>query len=258
VGWGDELMAAGEAQAVSGGEKVAIVTRGGQARTHEAWIGNPVIAKPHERHQKEVINSSGARPYISGVEPDRWVWKPYKPKPCTIYATPEELTFANSLKEGFILIEPSLKSARAQDNVNRNWGWDRFQAVVDGFPADWVQFGDRNTKLLKGARLIETPSIRMAAAAMTRASAAVLPEGGLHHTAAALNLPSIVIFSGFIGPDVTGYENQVNLYGATGLGCGKRIKCLHCEKALASITPEMVIDKLREILQNKQNYGVNP
>jgi hypothetical protein len=251
-------MAAGDAQAISEGDKVAIVTKSGQVRTHEAWIGNPIIAKPHEKYDKKIVNSSGARPYIADVEFDRWVWKPYKPKPCTIYATPEEIEFAQSLEDGFILIEPSLKEDRTQDNLNRYWGWERFQAVVDGFPADWVQFGNKKTKLLNGARLIETRTIRMAAAAMTRASAAVLPEGGLHHTAAAINLPSIVIFSGFIGPDATGYENQINLYGSTGLGCGKRVKCLHCEKALASITPEMVIDKLCKILENKQNYRVNP
>jgi len=70
----------------------------------------------------------------------------------------------------------------------------------------------------------------------------------LHHTAAALGISGVVIFGGFVSPQVTGYDMHHNLFIGDGLGCGKRVKCLHCTDAMNRITPQMVIDPLRKIL----------
>jgi ADP-heptose:LPS heptosyltransferase len=87
----------------------------------------------------------------------------------------------------------------------------------------------------------------MAAATLSRARAAVLPEGGLHHAAAAVGVKSIVIYGGYISPQQTGYNLHENIFTG-GEPCGMRIPCRHCEKAMASIAPEMVMEKLKKIM----------
>ena len=46
---------------------------------------------------------------------------------------------------------------------------------------------------------------------LSGARAAVLHEGGLHHAAAALGMPAVVLFGGMISPRNTGYDVHVNL-----------------------------------------------
>lgn len=83
------------------------------------------------------------------------------------------------------------------------------------------------------------------AAALAKSKAFLAPEGGLHHTAAALNIKGVVLFGGFIAPQVTGYKIHKNIFIGDGLGCGKRVKCEHCEQAWSKIDPERIIKIMR-------------
>jgi ADP-heptose:LPS heptosyltransferase len=79
-------------------------------------------------------------------------------------------------------------------------------------------------------------------------------EGGLHHCAAALGVPAVVIRGGFIGPRVTGYAGQVDLFVESAewpLGCGVRSGCPHCAAAMESINRTMVAAALRKLLEEK-------
>jgi ADP-heptose:LPS heptosyltransferase len=108
--------------------------------------------------------------------------------------------------------------------------------------------------MLEGVEFIETPTLRHAAAIVARARAVVVPEGGLHHTAAVFNVPAVVIYGGFISPAVTGYAGQVSLFANDEkhpLGCGWRTPCDHCAKAMASITPEIVANHLETLIANR-------
>jgi hypothetical protein len=90
-----------------------------------------------------------------------------------------------------------------------------------------------------------------AAAVIARAQAVVVPEGGLHHTAAVFGTPAVVIYGGFISPEVTGYAGQTAMYAKSDehpLGCGWRVPCTHCQQAMASIVPETVADELEKQL----------
>ena len=77
---------------------------------------------------------------------------------------------------------------------------------------------------------------------LSQSRLAVLPEGGLHHAAAASGTPSIVIFGGFISPRQTGYLHQSNLFTG-GDPCGMRHRCSHCKRAMDRITVEEVLEK---------------
>lgn len=98
--------------------------------------------------------------------------------------------------------------------------------------------------------LIQTPDFWRACAILSRASAYVGHEGGLHHAAAALGIPGVVIFGGFISPETTGYDCHVNLFTG-GNACGNRTPCMHCRDAMNRITPEAVAEALIGILKGK-------
>ena len=101
-----------------------------------------------------------------------------------------------------------------------------------------------NVKLFRGA-------FREAAAVLVKALTAVLPEGGLHHAAASVKTPSVVIYGGLISPDITGYDIHTNIF--TGKKpCGSRMPCLHCEQAMKEITVEQIVDELVKIVNNRR------
>jgi ADP-heptose:LPS heptosyltransferase len=99
---------------------------------------------------------------------------------------------------------------------------------------------------LNGVKLVTTPTFRDALAVMSLADVALVPEGGMHHGAAAVGIPAVVLFGGFIPPDVVGYDTHVNLTGgATGF-CGSLDKCHHCRDALAAISVEEVYQAVKK------------
>ena len=148
----------------------------------------------------------------------------------------------------YVVIEPHIK---ANASPNKDWGWARWQALVNlRRDLDWVQPGPPGTRVLDGARHAATADFRAACGLLAGARAAVLPEGGLHHAAAALDLPAVVIFGGMTAPANTGYDSHVNLFepmnGAS--PCGRRVACGHCARAMAAIRPAAVAEQLERIL----------
>lgn len=224
--------------------KVAFRGKDGRARWHPLFDGNPRLSRDGVGAQWSE-NRSGNRPYIAHLDRRRFTWvERYECPRGEIYLTAQEQAFARG-HAGKVLIEPHIK---ARDGSNKDWGFTNWQAVVDKLPAlPWAQLGPAGTRGLRGVQFIETRDFRLACAVVSLARACVLPEGGLHHAAAAFNRPAVVIFGGFISPAQTGYPDHRNLY-AGGKPCGLRTPCNHCRKALAQITPDMVVKELKEIL----------
>jgi len=241
MGWGDELMAAGEAMSLGG--VVAIKDKNGNIRWHDAWENNPSIAKPTDKYQKFIVNAPSARPYTKSVNAQAWGWQAYRPKPAKFFFSQDELDEIAYIENNFIVVEPHLKDK--QESVNRDWGWDNFAKVTSSVEADWVQLGAKKPKMLPNTRWIQTPTPRLMAAVMSKARAVLVPEGGMHHTAAALGIKGVVLFGGFIAPQVTGYQLHKNIFTGGGLGCGKRLKCQHCVDAWDKIDPERIIKIMR-------------
>jgi ADP-heptose:LPS heptosyltransferase len=247
MGWGDEMMAAGEAQAASETQPVAILGGSGEHRWHAAWENNPCIARPGQQFSKQIVNGPGHRPYVAEFKNNRWFWKRYAPKPAQFFFSPEEL--ALEAPNDIIALEPHCK--QKAEAVNRDWRWSNWVRLAEMLRNErLVQFGPAGTRILPNVEFIETPTPRHMAARMRNAKAFVSTEGGFHHTAAALRIQGVVIFGGFISPQVTGYEFHKSLFVGDGLGCGRRERCLHCEDALKQITPEIVVAELNKILEN--------
>jgi hypothetical protein len=255
VGFGDDLMLSGEARAMQARDpRPVVVYRKGRPFWREAWNGNPRFVHPDLAsmidHQRYVLEDGIARrPYQCKAKTtaERWAWVPYRPIPGELFLSDAELNFAAPFSgRRFVMIEPHIKPGASP---NKDWGFHRWQQVVKLRPdLDWIQTGPDHVRPLSGVQFVPCPSVRHACAVLDRATAYVGPEGGMHHAAAALGKPAVVIFGGFISPDVTGYDTHRNLFTG-GTACGWRKPCKHCSEAMDKITPEDVIANLEAILE---------
>lgn len=238
MGIGDEIMCTGEARRRQETDPRPVAFRGkdGRARWHPVWANNPRISANGAGAQWSE-NRSGNRPYILEVRPDRFVWRErYDAPRGEIYFTPAEQA-VGAAHAGRLIIEPNLK---ANASPNKDWGFERWQSVVNmarGLP--WTQLGAPGTRRLRGVEWITTNDFRIASAVLAHSLGYVGHEGGLHHAAAAVDKPAVVVFGGFISPAQTGYSGHVNLFTG-GVPCGWRRPCAHCQAALRQITPDMV------------------
>lgn len=208
---------------------------------------------------QHIVNGPRCRPYIdyAAMEEDWRKVHPERPFSTKLRdarlpwrytawrAMPGELSWPRGRPNGLIVVEPHLKPGASP---NKDWGWRRWQSLVRSRRWPWAQLGPPGTRLLAGVTHVPTKSFQEACRVLSGAVAAVLPEGGLHHAAAALGVPAVVIFGGYASPANTGYEGQVNLYRAAGSPCGQRVPCGHCAEAMAAIAPEQVAEELERLL----------
>lgn len=249
MGIGDEILCTGEARKRQEIDPRPVAFRGkdGRARWHFIWNNNPRISTNGVGAQWS-DNRSGNRPYIAQVREDRFIWRPYYDCPRgEIYLSPAETVFG-AKHAGLLIIEPNIKQ---RDGNNKDWGFSRWQAVVDSAPElPWAQVVPFGGRRLRRVRHIDTPDFRQAAAVLSTSLGYVGPEGGLHHAAAAFNRRAVVVFGGFISPRQTGYSDQVNLFTG-GEPCGWRKPCAHCQAALRQITPAMVVHEARRMVSQE-------
>jgi ADP-heptose:LPS heptosyltransferase len=253
MGIGDNLLALGEARKLhkKTGKKVIIVARDGRPVKSEVFDHVPFLAQRIEGVASDyvrLLNAPGMRPYIASKTPQQWTWWAYAPHPATVVLTPEEMEFAEPYR-GMVMLEPNVK---AIGHRNKDWGaipWSQLDSAIHlDRVAEVVQCGPPGTRWLNHARRVETPTFRHAMAVLSVCRAFVGAEGGLHHAAAAVGTSAVVIFGGFISPEVTGYKAHRNLFTGTGLGCGMRVDCDHCRAAMGEITAARVLAELKEIL----------
>lgn len=249
MGWGDEILALGRAERYheATGDPVSIRAKDGKARDNILWHGNPAWSKDAK---ESIIDGPGARPYLLGFtadsrgDPVAHFNLKHRARAGRIHLTLAERDSV-TIREPFAVISPHVK-----DNASRNkqWGVDRWQQVIEGFPIPVYQLGPP-TSIIAGAQHYHTPTMRDAAAVIDRAAVVLTNEGGTHHLAAAMQRPAVVIFGAFIPPSVTGYDFHANMAVETDEGyCGRWGECEHCKLAMAQITPAMVKERAMQIL----------
>jgi Glycosyltransferase family 9 (heptosyltransferase) len=250
VGFGDEIIASGLARgARERGKRIAFGD--GHAIQWGPWCreifkGNPNIAPPGSEWAKDlewIAHYKGHRLYNKASN-GRWVWNyEFHPVPGEFFFDDIEKYVASKYARGFVVVEPNVpwhKSVAA----NKDWGDGKYEQVAQvlmdaGFHV--VQFKHRNSRrLIKGAQIVELPKFRHVIAVLQRAALYIGPEGGMHHAAAAVGIKAVVIFGGFIPPEVTGYSGHINLTGGA-KACGNITSCLHCRNAMAAIDVDDVI-----------------
>jgi ADP-heptose:LPS heptosyltransferase len=210
---------------------------------------NPNIARAGQERQPNVrwvpyykgnrlYNRSGGR---------QWLWNySFKAKPGEIYFEDREQLDKDV---NLILIEPNVPNKPCAPN--KQWPIERWQMVAKeliaaGFKVRQFEYGAPNL----AAPSTLTANFRAAAALIKSARLAILPEGGLHHAAAAVGTPAVVLFGGFVPPAVLGYDEHINLTGNTKTACGSFTPCPHCIKAMQSISVDDVLKAAEKFLCN--------
>lgn len=207
--------------------------------------GNFNIAVPgtEQRTGVEWIPFYRGHRIYNDAETGRWRWNyDFHAQPGEVFLSAPEKKYAAGLAPGFVLIEPTVPWFKSV-SANKQWSITRYQEVARRLVAtghDVAQFVYPKVTRILGVRGIRTPDFRHALAAMSRASLYIGPEGGLHHGAAAMGVPGVVLFGGFIPPSVTGYAVHTNLTGGA-QACGSLRLCLHCIAAMKAISVDEVM-----------------
>lgn len=264
MGYGDEIMATGMARgAKERGKRIAF----GDGR-HIAWSqwsepmfrNNPNVAHPGDEGDPDIewiAHYKGHRLYNRlSQNRRRWKWNlDFRPIPGELVFTENELSLSRSIPRGFILIEPNVPHQKSVA-VNKDWGHSRYKAVAKyllGNGHRVIQF-DFGSYRLPGVERVHAADFRQALTVLSRASLYIGPEGGLHHGAAAVGIPAVVLFGGFIPPQVTGYPTHTNLTGGA-TACGSLRQCDHCKVAMNKITIDEVCSAAIEHLNQNRVDG---
>jgi ADP-heptose:LPS heptosyltransferase len=266
MGFGDWVIAAGLAKGPASRGRRAAFGDGTKIRhdftTDAIMRYSPHIVWPHESLSKvtdaEWIHFyKGNRIYNKQVG-DRWIWNyEFKVQPGEFFFSTGDQMVVDKLRlpKHFIVVEPHCKrhiALRGGYLANKEWKFQNYQEAVNALWAEGhkvVQFVYGSVPRLRNAYHIETLNFRSAAAILARASAFIGAEGGMHHAAAALNVPGVTIFGGWLPPAVLGYDTHINLTGGETEACGLLKPCAHCAAALQRITPDEVIDAAHAILK---------
>lgn len=249
MGLGDWIMATAQAKEQNEKHGLRVMFTDGNRRFYDSdvFANNPRIADRLEDGEKYVAipNFPGYRPYIAGYEEGRFIWnRSFKATPGELFLTDKEKACA--LDGPYVVIEPCVKS---DSQVNKDWGWEKWQEVAKA-PFPFVQMGPKGKRLLDGVPYAQT-SFRQALGILSGASLLVTTDGALHHAAAALGVPAIVIWGGFTSPENLGYDAHLNLWsGAEPCGRWKQ-PCQHCRDALDAITPQQVIEAIGGLLEGR-------
>lgn len=219
----------------------------------EMFRNNPNIAPPGSERDADVrwIEYYKGHRIYNRQDGDRWIWNyDFRPIPGEMFFDGNEKRNSTRHGKGFVLIEPNVVAWKVS-SANKDWGRENYQQVADRMREDGcrvVQFKhDKSPPPLARVEQLKTMNFRDALAMLRHARLYVGAEGGLHHGAAAVNIPAVVLFGGFIPPTVTGYPTHANLTGGAE-ACGSLKPCKHCRDAMAAISVDDVYTAARDRL----------
>lgn len=235
MGLGDWIMATADARDVNEKYGVRVVFGDGQNKHYsEVFDRNPRIAQTLEPDEvfAWVANYPSRRPYIKQTHKYHFEFhEEFKARTGELYPSDPKTG-------GYVLIEPNVK----QDywlGKNKDWGFRNWKALVSKLDCEWYQMGQ--APYLDKKRVIKTATFNDAINHLAGARLLITTDGALHHAAAALGIPAIVLWGGVASPENLGYEQHINLWHGN-FSCGTHSKaCKHCQQALAKITVEEVL-----------------
>lgn len=259
MGFGDWIMATGQARVLKSKDpKAKILIGDGRIPHWEQWFaGNPDIVDgksigPGEA-VKWVVSCAGARPYLDydkTTSTHQVFREDHRPSPGRIMVPEgwrveaERAMKAAKVSGPFVVIEPHTKGGFGGNKVWPLKNWEKLVREY-GREFQFVQIGSKNTPTLSGVRRVVTVSPTHAFGVIEKASAVLTTDGMLHHAAAALEVPAVVLWGSRVRPEILGYPNQRNIYTGDGRSCGAIVECPHCKAGMEAITVDMVVRELR-------------
>jgi ADP-heptose:LPS heptosyltransferase len=175
---------------------------------------------------------------------------------CEIYFGDEEIHVVNKILSHhsmgkFLVIEPQ---SNDEYTVNKKYPIEKWQHVADMLLKDGhtlVQVG-RETKdhVLRGViNLTGRTSFREAAQIIQRSKLLVSSEGGLMHAANAVEVPAVILYTGFIHPTMTCYPENTDIWLGKEHGpCGMKTYCEYCSSEAALHNPDEIVEAVRSMV----------
>lgn len=264
MGYGDDIMATAQIRQarLESPDKRIWVGDGTTAMWSPVFDHSPHLCRVGSPRPGDiwVKNYTGHRPYIDYPNSvrGRCAFTDWRAEPGELFFNHiEEVASAKAMKdEGlerkqFIVVEPHIKGGFAA--TNKDWGWHNWVELMHIIYGLEVAQFDYGKPILEGAVRVATPNFRIACAVLRHAAAIVTTDGGLHHAAAALGVPGVVIWGGFSSPKNVGYDIHENIYVEDDdTPCGSRGDCEHCRAKMESIKPFIVGGCLEECLNGQR------
>ena len=249
MGLGDAIMSTAAARRMKQENPSAhvVVGNGREMSWSPVFENNPNITPPERADRSKlewVRNHAGNRPYIDYQRTsDRIVYREdFSPEKGDFFPNPTDTKFAERFYGDFVVIEPHTKGSFSG---NKEWFPAAWQAVADGLARQGrrvIQLGQGQKRGLDGVERVVTPSFRWAMAVLQKASLLVTTDGAMHHAAAAVGTPAVVLWGARTHPKILGYPEHRNLYTGKGESCGSIAPCSHCREAMGRITVGMVLE----------------
>jgi len=168
-----------------------------------------------------------------------------------IYLDEAEIT---KHKEDFEYFAIAPLGKQAFSANRKEWGFENFQNLVnlinEKTNAKIIQIGAKSDELLQNVIDERGFPIRESAAIIKNSIAFIGLEGGLMHLAKSVEKDSVIIYGGFINPEVSKYKNNINVINL--IECSP---CFTSEKphticetmlCMKGILPESVFSKIDE------------
>ena len=239
----------------------------------EVFLNNPNIAQPEELVSNFICipDYPGNRQSISYADTVTnqektaysvfaWTKDFHAPKGELFFSNDELLKVAKTvarLPRKFVVIEPNVMT---KDWINhKGWNIDNWKAVVKSAPyIPFVQLGAPQSKSFDGMAHLDTISFREACVILSFSSGYIGTDGGLHHAAAALNIPATVLWGHYSSPEVFGYKEHQNIRYSDGRGCGSiGVECPECPKSMENISVREVVDNLKKMYEKETGITEN-
>jgi ADP-heptose:LPS heptosyltransferase len=181
-----------------------------------------------------------------------------------VFLKPEEEFKAQSLLDKYGLEHKKYICFEPNSNLewtpNRRWidhYWGEFlESMQDWFDRNnleykIVQIGDKNPRLrfYDTINLCGESSFRETAYILQKSSVFISTEGGLGHLATAAYARTLMIMSGYNPEALIKYPQNTNIYECVEcFGCGLRTECPNDLKCMQLITPDKVLESIKNIL----------
>lgn len=172
-----------------------------------------------------------------------------------LYLTDTEIQQAkNKYDFPYIVICPA---GKVKFSANRKeWGIENFQKLRDlMIDHQFIQIGLKKDALLKNVIDARGVPVLESAAIIQNSLFFIGLEGGLMHLTKAVNKKSVIIYGGFIRPQISAYEENLNISNL--VDCSPCFHSSypheHCEtmKCMRGITPQMVYEKIKSHLPDE-------
>ena len=178
---------------------------------------------------------------------------------CEIFLTEEEEKYADLVigsvgEKKLVVIEPQ---SNDEYSCNKVYPFEKWQKVANELVAqDYlvVQVGrPTKGKILEGVLdLTGKTTFRGAAAVIKKADVFVSSEGGLMHAANAVGTKSVIVYSGFIHPRMTGYPENINLWPGKDHGpCGMKARCPKCAAAMETHDYKELVNSAIKVINER-------